>query len=306
MLPVNSLEKLRIGGIDQWVLFRGSSDANPILLFLHGGPGMPVFPFAHQIKGHSKLEDYFTVVYWEQRGTGKSYSPRIPVSSMKIGQFVDDAIELTHLLVRRFGKSRVSVLGHSWGTIIGTLAIQRAPDLFQAYVGMGQIVDMMQGEHLSYEWVRERARQSGNKKALRELSKIGPPPHDHKKIIIERKWVSRFGGNRRKNPHSFMTVLVEILRTKEYTWVDVVRIAANPLFSLKHLLSEMYTVNFFAQAPRLEIPVFFLEGRFDYTTPSEVTTRYYHELDAPRGKELICFDDSAHFPFLEEPAKFDH
>ena len=121
----------------------------------------------------------------------------------------------------------------------------------------------------------------------------------------ERKWVIRFGGNRYKKPRSVMGALLDMVRTPEYTWMDIARTIAHPFFSLQHLLSELYTVNFFTQVPRLEVPVYFLEGRHDYTVPADMAAQYYDVLDAPRGKTWVWFEESAHFPCFEEPTKFD-
>ncbi len=301
---IGTLEKVSLGGLDQWVLFCGASAAKPILLFLHGGPGMPSFPFAHEVARVSHLHDCYRVAYWEQRGTGKSYSAAITPRAMTIEQFVSDTIHLARLLRARFGVAKVFLLGHSWGTIIGTLAAQRAPELFYAYVGMGQVVHMLEGERLSYQFVCDRAHETHHTRAIRELTAIGPPPHDPKRLMQERKWVVHFRGNRYRKSQSLLAAFLRIARTPEYTWRDVVNMARHPLFSLQSLLPEMYQINFFDQVPRMEIPVYFLAGRHDYTVPSALVERYERALVAPQDKHLLWFEESAHFPFLEEPAKF--
>ena len=144
---ITSLEKITLGGIKQTILIRGHDTKSPILLFLHGGPGFPEMDIAYKFQ--RKLEEHFIVVNWDQRGAGKSFSKKIPRESMTIEQFISDAHELIRFLRERFDKEKIYLVGHSWGTTLGLLLTQRYPELFFAYVGIGQVVNALESEQIS-------------------------------------------------------------------------------------------------------------------------------------------------------------
>ena len=297
------MRTVRLGGLDQTVVIRGEDRRNPVLLFLHGGPGYSEIPYMRAFQ--TPLESRFTVVQWDQRGTGKSYSPSIPRESMTIQQFVSDTCQLAEWLRDRFHQRKIVLVGHSWGSIIGTLAVQRRPDLFSAYVGIGQVVDVVEGEKISYQFTLDQARRLKNKEAARELAGIGTPPYYNNSldnVFVQRKWLSALGGavhslkeDRRLDDIYFSA--------PEYSDQDRARLKQGIRFSMSCLADQLLQVHLLEQAPKLEVPVFFLAGRYDYTTPFELTKRYFDRLSAPR-KELIWFEHSSHSPHLEEPEKF--
>jgi len=187
---INLLEKIRLGGLDQWILIRGWNRDNPVLLLMHGGPGFPCMPFAHVA---SELEKRFVVVHWDQRGAGKSYSPSIPASSMNMKQFVIDTLELTNLLRARFNKQHILLAAHSWGSMIAALAVAQARERFSAYVAVSQAANAPESERLLYRWALDKGAEEGNKKANAELKQIGQPPYerfaDYNKMT---GWIGRF------------------------------------------------------------------------------------------------------------------
>jgi len=299
---IASLEAVKLGGVKQWILIRGQDASNPVLLFLHGGPGSPEMPFEHYFG--PRLEEHFVVVHWDQRGAGKSLHPGIPKDSMTIGQFVSDARELVELLRKRFGAEKIYLMGHSWGTIIGTSLVQRHPELFYAYIGIGQCVDLPRNESVSYQFVLAEAKQRDHQKALRQLEKIGPPPYDNlRKLGTQRKWLTRFGGGV-THEGKFGPLVKIALQAPEYTPADFAKYLYGNYFGPKNTEAEVMKVNFLEQAPRLLVPVYFFAGRYDYNTPWELVQEYYTKLDAPQGKHLVWFENSAHSPNLEEPEKF--
>lgn len=170
---VVSLEKIKLGGIDQWISVRGKNTDNPIMLYLHGGPGTPVMPLFRHFQ--APFEDHFIVVQWEQRGAGKSYSRKIPKETMTIEQFISDLHELIEILRKRFNKKKIYLMGHSWGSVFGTFTVQRYPELFYAYIGVGQANNTIETEKIMYQFVLDKALELNNRKAIRQLKKIGPP-----------------------------------------------------------------------------------------------------------------------------------
>ena len=165
----------RLGGLDQWVMIRGESLANPPLILLHGGPGFTETRLFRHF--NAPLEKSFTVVYWDQRGTGKSFDRKIHRSSMTVEQFITDLDELVEAVCKRVGKNKVAIFGHSWGSALGVLYSARFPEKVAAYVGSGQIGDWTAGESSSYAFALAEAQRLNNRKALKELRAIGPPPH---------------------------------------------------------------------------------------------------------------------------------
>ena len=292
------------------MLIRGWDVSNPVLLFLHGGPGAPLFTYAREIGVRAQLEKYFVMVYWEQRGTGKSYSPFIPEESMTLEQFVSDTYELTQILRHRFDVPKIFLVGRSWGSIVGILTAKRYPELYHAYVGIGQIVNPLEGDSISYRLTLQTAKSLGNEEALTDLERIGSPPYDHRELIIQRKWLTKFndfflarklGENVRKTSSR-----TKLLSTPEYSLIDIVKMGMDPFFSIKHLWDdEFYEIDLLEEVPRLEIPVYFLVGQYDYFAPPELVERFYNNLTAPMGKDRLRFEASGHEPELEEPEKFN-
>jgi len=299
---IASLEKVQLGGIEQWILIRGTDRSNPVLLFLHGGPGAAEMTTEHYFG--TELEKHFVVVMWDQRGAGKSYSSKIPEKTMTIDQFVSDGHELTLVLKKRFSAEKIYLMGHSWGTILGTLLVQKYPEDYYAYIGIGQCVDLERNEAISYQFVLDEAKKRNNKIALSQLQKIGPPPYQNQsEMMTQRNWLTKFGGAAyQKSSLGWMIKIA--LEAKEYSAGDFVKFLIGVEYSDKLMWDEIMKVNFLNDATRLEVPVYFFEGRHDYNTPWELVQEYYEKLDAPKGKTLIWFENSAHSPNLEEPEQF--
>ncbi len=300
---IASLEQITLGGLKQWVLIRGADINNPIMLFLHGGPGMPAIPFEREMR---ELEKSFIVVVWDQRGAGKSYNSDIPKESMNIKQFVADTYELVQILLSRFKQDKLYLIGHSVGSILGVLTVKQHPELFYAYIGVGQIAHMIENERISYEYVVNKARESENKEAIAELKKIQPPYRGNiDDLMIQRKWLGVFGGV--MYGESDYNKLIEIAKASpEYSMGDLINIERGSLFTTKCLWDELLAINFFEQAPKLDVPVYFFLGRHDYNTPFLLAEKYFEKLVAKKGKQLIWFEKSAHIIILEEPERFNN
>lgn len=308
----NGIEKLvsvKIGGVTQWLLIRGKNRNHPALLYLHGGPGDPLFSYARDLGICNKLEDYFVMVYWEQRGTGKSYSNTIPIRSMNVDQFVNDIIELTGYIKGILKKEKIFLFGHSWGSLIGILAAQKTPENYYAYIGMGQVVNLLQSDIISYTYTIDKARNEKISIAVNELEAIGPPPYDYKKLLIQRKWLNKLGGThfKKKNFNGYinLSLIKKIISTPEYSIIDNINNSINPFFSVEYLWNaSLYKFDLFNSVPIIDIPVYFFVGRHDYATPSSLVEKYFTILKAPKGKKIIWFDSSGHNPPEEEPELF--
>lgn len=295
----------RIGGIDQWINVRGQDRANPMVLFIHGGPASPITPSQWQFQ--RPLEEYFTIVNYDQRGAGKTYSSVPPdriADTMHVQQYVDDAIEIAEHLRTRYGKRKLVLMGHSWGTVVGMHAALKRPDLFHAYVGIGQVISTRENERLSFEYGLRTARERGNQQAIREMEAIAPYPGDtpitRERIIVARKWPQFYGGltaYRETSDYFYRAARL----SPEYDDRDRCAINAGSVFTLGKLLDEFLQVDF-TGVKEFPIPVVMFMGRHDYTTPSQPTAQWIDAVKAPY-KRGVWFEHSAHMMPWEEPGK---
>ena len=301
------LEQVPVNGTQQWILIRSESATNPVVLFVHGGPGTSWLTLMR--KNTQPLEKYFTVVNWDQRCAGKSFAAGRVDAEMTIGTFVDDLIALSSSLTRRFHKKKILVVGHSWGSVIGMIAASRRPDLFSAYIGIGQMSRMAESERISYTWTLEQAERANDQRSVKKLTDIGPPPYAGKnwrsKFLTQRRILGKHGGEYyRSKSGAFGVVLRNLVFSREYTMVDRVNFFRGVLQSVGALYPELSRVDLFVQVPEVQIPVYFCLGRHDYEVPSVLSAKYFEALKAPR-KQLVWFERSAHLPNIEEQNKFN-
>ncbi|ABB74883.1 Pimeloyl-ACP methyl ester carboxylesterase [Nitrosospira multiformis ATCC 25196] len=299
---IASMETIIIGGIPQNIWFRGISTSNPPLILLHGGPGASESAlFRHY---NSLLEQHFTVVYWEQRGTGRSFHSNIPPESMSIAQFVHDLDEVVEYVRHRFNKEKVILVGHSWGTVPGIIHAGQHPEKISAYVGIAQVADVPEGRRLSYGFALSEAKNRGNAKAVSELEAIGPPPYASlDERLTTAGWVERFGGIFHTNL-STGKLIWTALNTDEANLIDLIKFGQGNRFSLVQLENEISRLDLSERYRSFRIPIFFLLGRYDKHVPATLAERYFETIEAP-CKRLVWFENSAHNPPFEEPARFN-
>ena len=297
--------KLRIGGIEQWVYARGQDRSNPVILFVHGGPASPMSAAMWMFQ--RPLEEYFTVVHWDQRGAGRTFLATDPGSiadTIHIDRYVDDTIELAQHLRERYNVGKLILVGHSWGTVVGMKAALERPQLFHAYVGIGQVINTQDNERLSFEYGLAQAKKHRNAEAIGELESIAPYPGDQPitrdRIIIARKWPQFYGGLsafRDSSDYYFNAAKL----SPEYSATDAAAIDKGSLFTLGRILPEFLEVDF-KPVKTFPIPVVMFMGRHDYTTPSQPTDDWLRKVKAPY-KRGIWFERSAHMIPFEEPGK---
>ncbi len=298
---IDSLEEVSLGDVRQSIQIRGWDRRKPLLLFLHGGPGFPQMPFAHQ---NAELEKDFVVVQWDQRGAGKSYRLGLSADEMKLERFVEDAGELVKALEERFG-GKCYLVAHSWGTIVGAKLVARHPELFAAYVAIGQVALPPATERVRYRFALGAAEKASNAEAIKELRAAGPPPYPNFDLAGRLEhWVKHFGERKYTPPPPAKFVWLA-LHSPAYSWLDLVRIPLGARFAFKTLWREsFFEVDLFQQVPRLEVPVFFFSGRHDMVVTPEMIERYFEALEAPRGKRMIWFEDSGHWPHFQESDRY--
>lgn len=298
--------KARIGGIEQWISVRGQDRDNPVILFVHGGPASPLIPSMWEFQ--RPLEDYFTVVNYDQRGAGKTFLANDPdkvAGTLRIERYVDDAIEIAEHIRKRYHKGKLILVGHSWGTVVGMGAALKRPDLFHAYVGIGQVINVRDNERISFEYGLAQARQHDNAKAVAELESIAPYPGDQpvtrERIIIARKWPQFYGGMSAYRDGSAKYFFGAARLSPEYDEADRKAIDAGNVFTLGRVLPQFLDVDY-KDVREFPIPVVMFMGRHDYTTPSQPTAEWLERVRAPY-KRGVWFERSAHMIPWEEPGK---
>jgi pimeloyl-ACP methyl ester carboxylesterase len=304
---ISVIETLNINGLNQKMIIRGRDTTKPVLLYLHGGPGDPEYPFVHQF--NSGIEDLFVVCYWDQRGAGLSYSKNIPPETMTLSQFVEDAGKVSEYLIYKFNRKKIYLLGHSWGTMLGSFTAKKYPDYFYAFIAVGQVGDQVRSENISYNFVLSRAKELKDRKAIRALENIGTPPYSDPeeaigKMLIERKYVIRYGGAIKKGEF-YPKAIKSLFFCKEYTFRDKINYLKGMKFTKGYLWDEIMKTNLFKTVPVQKIPVYIMQGIYDHQTSYVVAKEYYDSLQAP-VKKFFPFEYSAHSPIFEEPEKFEN
>jgi proline iminopeptidase len=291
---------VQLRGLPQWISLHGRDLANPVLIALHGGPGMTETPYFRHF--NSAIESAFTVVYWDQRGTGRSHSPATPPESLTIDQLVRDLDDLVEHVRARLGKDRVALLGHSWGTVLGTLYAARHPEKVSAYIGTGQVGNLPVSEQASYAFVLAEAKRRGNWFAEARLRGIGPPPHTFEQVLLQRRWLTWYGRVFAHVPRLTMARL--FLFPPGSSLLDFPKALRAAIFTGRAMWPEVRAVNLEVAAPALAVPVWFLHGRNDRLTDAGVAEAYFSKLSAP-SKQLVWFESSGHLVPFEEPAAFN-
>jgi pimeloyl-ACP methyl ester carboxylesterase len=300
---IDQLEAVRVGESTQWIRIRGTNVANPVLLLIQQGPGLPMINEARRFQDLLGLEEDFTVVYWDQRGTGRSLRGRGVDNSLDL--MVSDAVAVLEHLRDRFGTAAL-VAGFSLGATVGALAAARRPDLVTTVVAVGMDLDGVAAGHEAYDFALATARQRGNRRSVRQLKAIGPPPHtDVKQFATRVRWATNFGGVSTTETYGSLVrgLLASLLRSSDYSIADVIRTVRGIAITQAALLPELSDLDLVQSLPRIEVPFVMAQGRLDRVAPGKAAQRYVDVLEAP-SKELVWFEHSAHTPHLEEPEKF--
>ncbi len=306
-LPGSLSEKtwVDINGVQQGMFIKSRDDNNPVLLFVHGGPGMPEYWLTQWYP--TGLENDFTVVWWEQRGAGLSYAPEIPAESMTAEQFVADTIAVTEYLRQRFDKDKIYLMGHSWGSYIAIQAAAQRPDLYQAYIGVGQVSYQIQSEQLAYRYALDFYENAGDEGMLKKL-KAAPPtltvPLPAAYESLRDAYMHGAGIGTTRAMKSVVTgIFLPSWQFREYTLGEKINLWRGKFHSRSRefsLWDKMQITDLAQKVTVLEIPAYFLHGKFDYTCAYPLAKEYFVQLDAP-VKGFYTFELSAHSPMFEEP-----
>ncbi len=302
------IERPLIGGLHQGLIIRGYNKNNPVLLFLHGGPGVPSYSSVHEdLKG---LEKLFTICYWEQRGAGMSFSGKLNPASMSTGQLVEDAAEITRYLMKKFNKQKIYLMGHSWGSFLGSFTIHKYPELYSAYIGIGQLANAYLSEQESFAFARAEAVKRKDKNAIAVLEKLTLPSKNATGkewwdyFQVQRKYVYEYGGSLYGKSRSTFAMKKAILFCREYTLMDKINFARGIRFSQVNLDGQYMNIDLNVSLPEQKIPVYIFQGLYDQQTTYAGAKAYFDHLLAPE-KHFYTFAHSAHLPHIQEYARFE-
>lgn len=301
---VNVLRTVRLGGIPQWVSIRGADPSNPILLFLHGGPGSPTMPESWTFE--RPWEDFFTVVQWDQRDAGKTFSAahRIPDKSMTLAEMQSDTEQLISWLRQRYGKKKIYLLGFSFGSILGLRVALHHPDWLYSYIGVGQVVNAYRNELVGYQETLAQAEAAHNEAAIKALQALAPYPNPHgptsiAKIMVERRWDAAFGGmlygQTQDDAERVWTL------SPDYSAYDVKSAELGELSSVEILVPQLTNVDFDHDVT-YKCPIFFFAGAHDRTTPEPIAAAYFKTIHAP-VKKFFLIQNAAHYVVNEAPGE---
>ncbi|UTP38267.1 alpha/beta hydrolase [Phenylobacterium sp. LH3H17] len=295
---------VEINGTHQGMIIESTDESHPVMLFLHGGPGMPEY-FLND-KYPTGFEQEFTVVWWEQRGSGISYNSDIPHDTMTLEQLIADTIEVSNLLRRRFHKDKIYLLGHSWGSFLGIQVAAAAPNLFHAYVGMGQVSYQLRSEVEAHRYMLTAYRARGDAVMVRQLEAA---PVSMAQGLSQRYLRLRDAamhglgiGTTRDMSSVISGVFIPVWKCRAYSLQEKVNIWRGVSFSRAMLWQDFIETNLTATVIQIGIPVYFFIGLFDYTANYGLAQDYFAKLKAPT-KGFYTFQNSAHSPLFEEPLR---
>jgi len=306
---IDLMETVEIGGIPQVLYTRGQNRDNPVILFLHGGPGFPTMPFLHDFQ--YAWEPYFTIVHWDQRNSGRTFhlsDPAEIVETLSFEQVLSDAYEVTQHIRAMLAVDTITIMGYSWGSVLGAALVQNHPYYFNAYIGVGQVVNMIQNEQLGFEALLEEVLARGNENHLQEVKALAPwPPNRYfdeefiAHLFEVRQWQVRYGlatggelgfvWNIMTSPYYSIRERLQLARINPYDHL--------PLFQF---LFDQFDLRHFGT--HFEQPVFFLSGDRDFQTPYELARDFLEEVTAPH-RAFFLIPDAGHGAMHDNPAVFN-
>lgn len=308
---IDRMEMVEIGGIQQALYIRGQNADNPIILWVHGGPGNSMMPFLHLYQ--YEWENDFTVVNWDQRNVGKTYfanDPAAVLQTMSAERVLQDVHEVTAYLKQQFNKEKIILIGHSWGTVLGTMAVQTYPEDYSAYIGIAQTVNMVDNERVGYEKTLEMVKAAGKQKDIKALEAIAPyPPAKYSPsylaaLMTVRTYQSKYGLSINMDLGNIISILATpyySLRELKNTAIFNPNAIDNQGDVLRFLVEEADIRNYGVD---YQVPVYYIMGENDYNSPYLPAKKFFDEIVAP-DKQIFFIPDADHLPFLSKKAEFD-
>jgi pimeloyl-ACP methyl ester carboxylesterase len=293
--------QVELGGHEQAVSIRAADPSRPVLLWLAGGPGQSDLAFARTF--FDGLARDFVVVDWDQRGAGKSYPALDPVETWTLRQAVADTIELTNYLRKRFDEAKIYLGGVSWGSTLGVLAVQQRPDLYHAYIGTGQMVSQRETDRQIYWDLLAYAEEHGDDALAEKLRGYGEPPYDdlfayafvlqnYEKLEPEYTPPAAY-----ENVRGDFGIMGE--RGGEYTFVEKINVLRGLMDMFWVMYPQLQAIDFRRDVPKLEVPVYFLDGEAELTARRDLFHEWVGLLKAP-SKQVFTLPNAGHSVAYEQ------
>ena len=309
---IDVLAPVEIGGHQQWLHIRGRNRDNPVLLFFHGGPGMSHIGFYDETQ--RPWEEYFTVVQWDQRHTGKSYD--IPLKEIEKTitheQILNDAEEVIAYLRSYLNKEKIFIMGFSYGTCLGMKMAKRRPEWLYGYIGVGQLVNLAENVREEHALLLGDAKSKNNKELVAKLEAMMPVPDPNNKMryFLEHEYyigqeLVRAGKSETTVEEALAITKFGFLTSPHYTLSNLFHIPPMRFISEGSKFGEDFMdINLPAEVgSSFKVPIIFMTGANDWHVPYTLTDAWFKEIEAP-FKEQIWFEDSSHFHLITEPGKF--
>ena len=305
-MTCNSLEKITINNSEQWLLVRGKSSENPLIIHVQAGPGLPIIPEANTMEKQMHLENNFLVAYWDQRACGKSFSKKTDPKTINFSQMTDDIIDCTKYLLKKYNKEKAILVGYSIGASLALMAASKNNNIFDRLFLAGTDIDIPTANKYAMEFILSKAKEKGNDTLLRhaiDLSKISIT--NAKQFQKRAKLLTDLGGIKTGSSYNQLLIasISNMLFSKAYRLSDIPKTIKGMEYCQNALLPEMNTLNLFDRIESIDVPVHFIHGKQDAVSPYQTAVKYYEYLKADK-KTFTGFDDSAHMPHYDEPGKF--
>lgn len=301
---IAALTTVRLRGKDQSIMIRGFSSRNPVLLYLNGGPGQSGLPFTRVIL--NDLSKDFVVVDWDQRGTGKSYAAFEPASTFTLDGAINDTIELAAYLTRRFNQPKIYLVGESWGSILGVLAVQRRPDLFHAFIGSGQMVSPKETDQRIYKDVLSLAARNGDTRLAARMRSFGQPPYadiPYANLFVMGQYGALYKPYTPSQAYQDLGNAAGIgpygLLAREYNLIEKFNVMRGLMDSFTVLYPQLQGIDFRRDVKRLEVPIFILDGEAELSARRRLMLEWFAELEAPK-KQIFALPNAAHAVAFEQ------
>ncbi|NTW96926.1 MAG: alpha/beta hydrolase [Oscillochloris sp.] len=306
---ITELTTVRLGGHDQTIMIRGYSADKPVLLYLNGGPGQSGLPFTRVVL--DDLSRDFVIVDWDQRGAGTSYAALDPTATLTLDQAINDTIELTNELRQRFDEPKIYVVGESWGSILGVLAVQRQPELFYAFIGSGQMVSIRETDQRIYQDVLDLAARNGDQALAAKMRSYGQPPYadiPYANAFVMEQYDGLY------KPYTPSQAYIALgsasgigpygVLASEYNLIEKFNVLRGLLDTFTVLYPQLQALDFRRDVKRLEVPVYLLDGKAELSARRDLALEWFSALQAP-GKQLFPIENAAHSVAFEQFEQFD-
>jgi len=294
-------EYVLINGINQYLFHSGTKYDNPVILFLHGGPGTVESLFAHVFQ--EKWEDIFTVVHWDQRGAGKTLNKN-PDKYPTIDLMLKDMFEIIQYLKKKYNKQKIIILGHSWGSVLGSTFIKKYPEEVAYYIGVGQVISMIENERVGFDKVKELILQANDKKSLKKLEVLGDYPGDK----LDSEFMKKCGKLRRlqgKYKLAFkisISMIVDTIKSPIFKFSDVLALIKGPKAN-EEILGFLLPFDLNSESNEYKVPIYYILGGNDWQTPYVIAQDYFNKINAPY-KNIYLIPDAGHMTMLDQPQLF--